>query len=202
MLKCYLDVIIQTCLPTCLYMVSGFALSMWLSIIFLLLRELMITAIVSFGFQIAGLPFSLIGSGSTVSGLPVSSLIPLPQRPPSSLNERKPSVTLSNCMKPAQSSSVQPVIAPLNGTPTLPKASNRVFVYFDVVHLISFLFVPCFFCILSANILKPTMQSRSGALLSIQSASSSFSRSSISTSASKLSLLAVLLFSLCAYVLH
>ncbi|XP_047948828.1 CCR4-NOT transcription complex subunit 1-like [Salvia hispanica] len=55
-------------------------------------------------------------------------------------------------MKPAQSSSVQPVIAPLNGTPTLPK-------------------------------------SRSGALLSIQSASSSFSRSSISTSAKSVSAL-------------
>lgn len=90
-------------------------------------------------FQIAGSPFSLIGPGSTQSGLSVSSSVPLPQRPPSSLDERKSTVTLSNYMKPAQSSSVQPVIAPVSDTPTLQKASNRVFIHFDVVHL---MFVP------------------------------------------------------------
>ncbi|KAL1548658.1 transcription regulator [Salvia divinorum] len=96
--------------------------------------------------EIPGLPFSLIEPGSTMSGLPVPSSIPLPQRPPSSLDERKPSENLSNYMKPAQSSSVQPVIAHLNDTPTLPK-------------------------------------SHSGAVLSIQPASSGFPWSSRSSSA-------------------
>ncbi|XP_057807321.1 uncharacterized protein LOC131021995 isoform X2 [Salvia miltiorrhiza] len=96
--------------------------------------------------EIAGSPFSLIGPVSTQSGLPVSSSIPLPQRPPSSLDERRPPVTLSNYMKPAQSSAVQPVIAPSSDTPMLQK-------------------------------------SHSGAVLSIQSASPGFPRSSRSTSA-------------------
>ncbi|KAH6817786.1 transcription regulator [Perilla frutescens var. frutescens] len=96
--------------------------------------------------EIAGSPFSLIGPGSLQTGLPVSSSVPLPQRPPSSLDERKTSATLSNFMKPAQSSSVQPVIAPPSDTGTLQK-------------------------------------SHSGAVLSIQSASPGFPRSSRATSA-------------------
>ncbi|XP_047937913.1 CCR4-NOT transcription complex subunit 1 isoform X1 [Salvia hispanica] len=94
----------------------------------------------------AGSPFSLIGPGSTQSGLPVSPSIPLPQRPPSSLDERKPSTTIFNHMKQSQSSSAQPVTAPSSEMPTLQK-------------------------------------SHSGAVLSVQSASPGFPRSSRSTSA-------------------
>lgn len=108
------------------------------------LREFVFTEIVSFCFQPAGSPFSLIGPGSTQSGLPVSPSIPLPQRPPSSLDERKPSTTIFNHMKQSQSSSAQPVTAPSSEMPTLQKASNRYFINLDVIHLIYILFLPYF----------------------------------------------------------
>ncbi|KAG6432328.1 hypothetical protein SASPL_103904 [Salvia splendens] len=74
----------------------------------------------------AGSTFSLIGPGSTQSGLPVSPSIPLPRRPPSSLDERKPSTTIFNHMKQTQSSSAQPVTAPSSEMPTLQKAMGTV----------------------------------------------------------------------------
>ncbi|KAI3444740.1 hypothetical protein Pfo_001405 [Paulownia fortunei] len=76
--------------------------------------------------EIPGSSFSLIGPGTAQTGLQVSSPIQLPQRPTSSLDERKTSATLSNYMKPTQSSSGQPAIAPLSDTASIQKASNKI----------------------------------------------------------------------------
>ncbi|KAL0397729.1 UNVERIFIED_CONTAM: CCR4-NOT transcription complex subunit [Sesamum calycinum] len=74
----------------------------------------------TFYFQVPGSSFSLIGPGSAQTGLLVSSPIQLPQRPTSSLDERKPS--LSNYMKPAQFSGGQTAIAPSSDTAGIQKA--------------------------------------------------------------------------------
>ncbi|KAL0379712.1 UNVERIFIED_CONTAM: CCR4-NOT transcription complex subunit [Sesamum angustifolium] len=70
--------------------------------------------------EVPGSSFSLIGPGSAQTGLLVSSPIQLPQRPTSSLDERKPS--LSNYMKPAQFSGGQTAIAPSSDTAGIQKA--------------------------------------------------------------------------------
>ncbi|KAK4414642.1 CCR4-NOT transcription complex subunit [Sesamum alatum] len=70
--------------------------------------------------EVPGSSFSLIGPGSAQTGLLVSSPIQLPQRPTSSLDDRKTS--LSNYMKPAQFSGGQPAIAPSSDTAGIQKA--------------------------------------------------------------------------------
>ncbi|KAL2234042.1 UNVERIFIED_CONTAM: CCR4-NOT transcription complex subunit 1 [Sesamum indicum] len=70
--------------------------------------------------EVSGSSFSLIGPGSAQTGLLVSSPIQLPQRPTSSLDDRKTS--LSNYMKPAQFSGGQSAIAPSSDTAGIQKA--------------------------------------------------------------------------------
>ncbi|KAL0429074.1 UNVERIFIED_CONTAM: CCR4-NOT transcription complex subunit, partial [Sesamum radiatum] len=70
--------------------------------------------------EVPGSSFSLIGPGSAQTGLLVSSPIQLPQRPTSSLDDRKTS--LSNYMKPAQFSGGQPANAPSSDTAGIQKA--------------------------------------------------------------------------------
>lgn len=80
-----------------------------------------------FCFQIPGASFSLIGPVSTPSGLQVSSQIQPPIRP-SSLDDRKTSATLSNYMKPAQSSSGQLAIGLPSDVTSIQKASNTIYI--------------------------------------------------------------------------
>ncbi|XP_011090133.1 CCR4-NOT transcription complex subunit 1 isoform X2 [Sesamum indicum] len=74
--------------------------------------------------EVSGSSFSLIGPGSAQTGLLVSSPIQLPQRPTSSLDDRKTS--LSNYMKPAQFSGGQSAIAPSSDTAGIQKSHSGV----------------------------------------------------------------------------
>ncbi|GFP80906.1 ccr4-not transcription complex subunit 1 [Phtheirospermum japonicum] len=104
--------------------------------------------------EIPSSPFSIIGPGITQMGLQASSPIQLSQRPTGSLDERKTSAILSNYIKPTQSSSGQPAIAPSSDTASIQKA------------------------------IKAKLQSHGGiGLPSVHSASPGFPRSSRATSA-------------------
>ncbi|KAL3649432.1 hypothetical protein CASFOL_005835 [Castilleja foliolosa] len=70
--------------------------------------------------------FSLIGPGTTQMGLQASSPIQLSQRPTGPLDERKTSAILSNYIKPPQSSSGQPTIAPLSDTASTQKSHSGI----------------------------------------------------------------------------
>ncbi|KAL3616494.1 hypothetical protein CASFOL_039884 [Castilleja foliolosa] len=59
-------------------------------------------------------------------GLQAPSPIPLSQRPTGSLDERKTSAILSNYIKPSQSSSGQPAIAPTNDTASIQKLHSGI----------------------------------------------------------------------------
>ncbi|KAL9175940.1 hypothetical protein ABFS82_02G145600 [Erythranthe guttata] len=76
--------------------------------------------------EIAGSSFPLIGPGSSQAGLQVSSPIQLSQRPMSSLDERKTSVTVSNYLKPAHSTSGQPAMGPSSDTGSIQKSHSGV----------------------------------------------------------------------------
>lgn len=58
--------------------------------------------------EMPGSSFHLMGSGTSQQALQFSSSLQIPQRQQNSLDERKPSATLSNYLKPALSSAAQP----------------------------------------------------------------------------------------------